>query len=330
MPQAIDRTGTFRFMVLDHAVSTTKNKFPQVSMKLKAVEYYDEETSEWQPWAEYEVETTAYLILFYKDDKDQMVAARNVEQLQKAVGWNGQSLAGLNDMDLSNKIIQGRVAENKYNGKTTLRVEWIDAHDAIPGGMKRLDAAALSDLDKQFGGLLGGKKPAAKAPAAPPKAPPKATPPTPSADPGDAASEAAADVEPSPTSDVPSDPTPAPGAGKGPVTAAPDVAGDAGTTPPTAPPKAGKKKGGKKGSKKAAPAADSSPQAEGLSMEITDKESAWKSCNLLKREDVTDDALGSAFVDAMEAQGDDEDEFQADDWKAIRNATLDQIPHYKF
>lgn len=213
MPQVIDREGTFRFQVMDHAVNVTKtNNFPQLVMRLRATEYWDAENSEWVPWAEYEMETTAFLILFFKDDTEELVAARNVEQCQLALGWDGQSLSGLNDLDLTGKVVQGRVATNEYKGKVSLRVEWIDVFDAEPGmgSCRRLDAKTLSDLDKQFKGLLGGGKAPAKAPAKAKakkvKAPPKATPvPPTSATDDDAGEPEPVDelAEPSTTTDAP-------------------------------------------------------------------------------------------------------------------------------
>lgn len=299
MPQQVDREGTFRFRILDHAVSETKNGHPQFVARLQVVEYYDEDTSEWLPWAEYEMEALLYQVLFYPDDKEEYVASRNVNQCMAAFGWDGQSLTGLNDMDLSSVIFRGRVAAHEYNGKVSLRVEWIDANgdDALTQTMKRLDAKSLSDLDSKFGGLLGGKKTKApaKAPAKAPVAPPKKVASKP-ADPIPAtdtdADRSDETAESSPTSDAPSTPEP-PAKGKG-----------------------------KRGKKTAVPA--------GAEITIVDKATAWESCCKLKREDVTDEQFTSAFLTAMEAQGGDEDAFTAEQWLAIRDATLDEIPHYKF
>ena len=181
MPEIFDRVGTFRGRVMDHAVSETKNGFPQLVAKIEAVEYFDPETEEWGDWSEYEMQITAFLVLFASKGP-----CLNYDQCQKAFGWGGESFASLNDMDLSGVRFQFRVEDETYDNQTRRKVVWIDASDATPGQtLKKLDAKGLQALDGRYAGQMGGKAkaPAGKPPTAAPKSPAKATAPTPAPEP---------------------------------------------------------------------------------------------------------------------------------------------------
>ncbi len=289
MPQNLDRVGTFRGRVVDHAVSETKKSgLPQLVAKIEATEYFDEKPEEpenpgeWVDWSEYEMQTTAYLVLFGADGRPCL----NLEQCQKAFGWDGESFASLNDMDLAGVRFQFRVEDETYDGQTRRKVVWIDDSDATPGQtIKKLDAKGLKALDGRYAGQLGGKAkaPAGKPPTAAPKSPAKAAAPTPA-------------PAPEPESDT---------------TVEPEAA------PPKAPPKAKKAK---------AKTAASTPMTKDL---------AWESVMELKTEAVENDALAEAWTTSCdEVMGEDwdwnENPATAKQWTAIRDATLDKIPHIPF
>lgn len=171
----IDRVGTFRGGVVDAAVSVTKNGFPQFVIQFRATEYYDEEAGVWIDWSEYdENEITAYQVLF--DGKDNKTL--NCQQIEKVFGWDGLSFEALNNADYSKVNLQFRIAENTYNDKTSLQVEWLDVYDATPGRrVKKLDASDLKQLQGKYASLLKNTaETPAKAVKAPTKsnAPPKA------------------------------------------------------------------------------------------------------------------------------------------------------------
>lgn len=185
----IDRAGTFRGSITSHAVGASTNGFPQWTVQLYGAEYYDEDSGEWMDWSTVpENELTAYLVLY--DGKNQMTL--NHKQVEKVTGWDGTDFEVLDNMDLSETGIQFRVAENTYQDKTTLQVEWIDEYDATPGRiMRKLDPAELKALSSKF--IKTKKAPASAAKAkeaigaamdktkAPPKAPPTRKPPKPPA-----------------------------------------------------------------------------------------------------------------------------------------------------
>jgi len=211
----IGYAGSYRGKVLDHAVNVSSGGHPQLVLTLSAVEQYDFETLAWADWSQYDQGITAYLILAGKDGK----ATKNCEQVMKLFGWDGMSFSGLDALDINEKDIQFRVADNVYEGKTNQKVVWIDEYDSKPssglGTVEKLDSNKLKALDKQFAGTLkgltGGKIAVAKAPSTPPTppAPKKAMPPVApvQSDADDAAAAAAGDPDSIPDPAA----TPAPG-----------------------------------------------------------------------------------------------------------------------
>ena len=84
----VDRTGTFRGVVTDHAISVTTNGFPQLMAGLQGHEYYDEDEKVWVDWSEQgENEVTAYLVLFGGNDKETLTC----KQVKKVFNWDGKS-----------------------------------------------------------------------------------------------------------------------------------------------------------------------------------------------------------------------------------------------
>jgi len=205
----IDRVGSFRGKVVDRGIGESSGGFPQAILQLEATELWDAENGVWVPWAYEEVETIAYLILFGKNGKPTLSA----RQLMKSLGWDGVAFMDIQENDKLNSQIQWRMEENTYEGNTTIRCQWIDHYDAVPGKrVQKLEKADIQRLQAKFAGglqvLSGGPKPK----AAPPKAAPKADP-TP-------------DVETKspPPSDVPS------GINEPPVAAAPEPPAAASTS----------------------------------------------------------------------------------------------------
>lgn len=158
----VDRIGTFRGVVTDHAVSITTNGFPQLVASLQGLEFYDDDEKVWVDWLKQdENEITAYLVLFGAKDKETLTC----KQIKKVFGWSGKSFAELNDMDLSAVKLQWRVKESTYNENTSMQVEWIDEYDATPGrSVRKLEKKELDELDARYSNVLkqtsGGATPA--------------------------------------------------------------------------------------------------------------------------------------------------------------------------
>lgn len=171
----VDRTGTFRGVITDHAVSITTNGFPQLVAQLQGLEFYDDDEKVWVDWSEQEErEITGYFVLFGGKDKETLTC----KQIKKVTGWSGKSFTELNDMDMSEIKLQFRVVEHTYNDNTSMQVEWIDEYDATPGrSVRKLERKELAELDAKFkpiltatsGGATPAKAPTVTKPA--PKAP---------------------------------------------------------------------------------------------------------------------------------------------------------------
>lgn len=166
----IDRPGLFKGLIRDHAVNlTSQKKLPQFVVTFAATELWDEVNEAWISWEDYGQLITGYFVLVSLDENGQVVRCLNYDQIMKALGWDGATFAGLGAGDWRNKPVQFRVIPDTYEGRTNLKVNWIDNVDADVG-LRKLSAADLSKLDSQYGGTASKPKPAgapAPAPAAP-------------------------------------------------------------------------------------------------------------------------------------------------------------------
>jgi hypothetical protein len=171
----IKQIGSFRGILIEHAVSVTQSGLPQLVAKLRAAEIFDFEEKAWMDWSsEEECEITAYLVMFNKDGNPIF----HVDDIRKVFEWDGASLEGLNELDLEGAEVQFDVISDTYDNKVRIKVARISGYDDTPGSgaVKQLDAGDLSKLNAKFGQALkklsGGPK-AASAPATAPKPPAK-------------------------------------------------------------------------------------------------------------------------------------------------------------
>ena len=294
---SIDRAGTFRGVPTDWGVSESKGGFPQFVVKLLAQEMYDETENVWMPWSEYEMEITAYLILYTKDkNTGEWKELAKANQIKKALGWNGQSFADLANGDYSTKRILFCIDLNEFNGSSRLQVNWIDAFDADPvRKLAKFDTDKLKGLDAAFAGVMKATptptkaaKPATGKPAVPPKGgKPKAT--------------------------KPADPTPV--AEQPPVESATaateETTAQASAPAPVAPPK-----------KTTPPPAAKAPAG-------CTKDEAWAGAysNELRDVEVTDDKLGEIWIEEVTKLG-AEDDIDVAGWASIRKAVIDRASKF--
>ena len=302
----IKEIGTFRGVVQEHAVSLSSGGCPQWCGKLQAVEMYDFETAEWVDYSGNEdCEITAYLTLFTKESKPIF----HVESVMKVFEWDGASLAALDGLDLSGAAVQFNVEEHEYEGKVSLQVSGISTFDAPPfvgGGVKKLEAKDLANIDAQFGNALGklsGGPKVASAPAAAPKTKPKA--------------KSTKIKKEKPVVEAPL-------AEEFPVEEdTPDVAEDATTAPPAEAPAAPIPPVPAPAAP-APPAAPAAPVAGAEELLYPTKDEAWAGCYGMKAKQVTDEQLAKAFLGAQQkiAAGIDEANITDVQWNGIANQVL--------
>lgn len=299
MAGEIDREGAWLGRFVESGVGTQqKSGMPRFVGRLMADKKWVESKDEmeafsltepgWVDWSSYEQDITAYLNLLTADkDTGEVKEIFLMDQLRKALGWDGASFGTLGTTDWSKKTVMFWTGWNEWEGKTTLRVDSVDEETASPNrSIRTIDASGLKDLDAKFANLLKGTKTApatASKPATPPAAgkPPTGKPATPP--PSTAAKGAGVTTASAPASTPPQKSAP--------------------SSPPKGPPKA---------------PAPTAPVADGLTME-----KAWEYVVAGKGE-ANDDAMAEKWIDACAAiaPGKDEATITPAEWKAVADKTL--------
>ncbi len=190
----LDRIGTFRCKLLEHGIDGKKKKgtdieLPWFNVRVLLTEIYDVKEGKWFDYTGIEgvgeAEITAFLCLYgaIKKKGGEIGPTLSMDQVKKVFNWDGRSLVQLANGKYDDLEFQVRIGENTYEEATyPYQVNWIDVYDAEPGAqLRRLDAAELKSLDKQFA-ALGAKNATTKPPATAAKAPAKAHPARVSAD----------------------------------------------------------------------------------------------------------------------------------------------------
>jgi len=154
----LDRIGTFRCIPLEWGVSLTSQKnLPQFVVRVKLMEYYDQQEDTWFDYSEFDAEINTYLCLYGADKKknDKIGPTLSYDQVKKVFSWDGKSFATLSNGDYSELQFQVRIGDNTWEGaRSPYQVDWIDEYDVDPARqLRKLDAAELKDLDKQFAAL---------------------------------------------------------------------------------------------------------------------------------------------------------------------------------
>ena len=184
----LDRIGTFRCKLLEHGIDGKKKKgtdieLPWFNVRVLLTEVYDVKEGKWFDYTGIEgvgeAEITAFLCLYgaIKKKGGEIGPTLSMDQVKKVFNWDGRSLVQLANGKYDDLEFQVRIGENTYEEATyPYQVNWIDVYDAEPGAqLRRLDAAELKSLDKQFA-ALGAKNATAKPVATATKAPTKAHP----------------------------------------------------------------------------------------------------------------------------------------------------------
>lgn len=292
----INRTGTFRGVAIDSGMGETKNGYPQWVAQLQAAEYYDEDTEQWVDWSEYEEkEISGYFVLFGGDGNPTLTA----KQVQKALGWSGESFQDLN-ADFSEILIQFRVEESTYNNETRLKVTWIDSADAEPGrSIQKLDNDAVKKLDAKYAAKLralsGGPKPKS-VPGKPPVPKPEIpTPTTPESDKKAAMKEQVAEK-----------------AKRGKAAEAKAAKREKPKNRPTKPP--------------VPKVPESEPETTDNTGDTCTKNEAYQGCytELVEPGIATIDQLNDTWLTTIESQG-GEETLDGEGWAAVRNIILDEL-----
>jgi hypothetical protein len=280
----VTHEGSFILAITESGVTTTReSQCPQFVFTGNLVKRFDEEASEYEPWDEYDQQATGYLVLVDTKGNDLF----NIENIGRAVDWDGVSFKELGEKDLTGVEVLVRIAENTYNEKTTLQVAGIDNKDADPiMGLRVMNAEELADLDKQY--KRNKTKPQStrnKPPQGKTKTPPK---------------------NPSTKGRKATPPKPPVTKGEKP----PKNTTKAGPTTPPIPPK------NRAVEKEEPKTATEAIEEQTGRKAITTKVECWNAVNAVKGEKFSDDDLLKAWDDGIAAIG-NEDDYDAEDWDSL-------------
>ena len=180
-----NREGLFNAYPINCGVADTgQNNLATVVIQFRLFE--ELVNGEWTDCLAEGMEVTGY---FYLEKKDGQVNTVAVDALRTALGWNTDDPAWIQQTDLSGVPVQVKLANEEYNGKTKVKVQFLNPYGSTAGGVPKGDEKTHQNIRTRLGAKLraymGGTpapapkpapRPAQAAPAAPPKA---AVPPAP-------------------------------------------------------------------------------------------------------------------------------------------------------
>ena len=141
-----DREGRFKSTILEHGVSETgPNKLAtfvcrfQLSQELIG--------DDWEP-VDQDFDITGY---FYLEKRDGALNTITIDNLKTAFGWDGRDPFWLQDADLSQLIVQVKLAYDTYDGKTRLKVQYVNAENATPTSVPIADDTTRRSIGTRLG-----------------------------------------------------------------------------------------------------------------------------------------------------------------------------------
>lgn len=182
MPHTVNRPGIFKARVTEKGVNTHKDKVRLVCCY--SIEQERGDDGEWYSVADAEM-NSVIVGYHYLEKNDGSVNTVGVDQVKRALGWDGADLDWLNDTPYDG-LVQIRVVEDEYDGKAQLKVNWLDHENAEPAGVQKADATELAAIKDKFGAKLransgGTARPGPAKPAAAKPTPAKTAPAKPAA-----------------------------------------------------------------------------------------------------------------------------------------------------
>ena len=152
-------------------------------------------SGEWSDCSDEQLDITGY---FYLEKKDGTLNTMALDSLKSALNWDGRDPFWLQDTDLSEHPVQLKLAFEEYDGKTRMKVQYLNAYGSTGSGtVTKAEGAAKTAIRNR----LGSKLRAVAGPAQPPKAKPAAVPKLPPAKPKAPAPPPEAPAEPVPSAE---------------------------------------------------------------------------------------------------------------------------------
>lgn len=178
-----NREGRFKANILEHGVAETgSSKLATFICRFGLLE--ELVNNEWVAFGPEDMglEIIGY---FYLEKRDGSINTVTIDQLKAAFGWDGRDPLWLQDADLGRLVVQVKLEFELFEGKTRLKVRYVDAEDAAPAGVQKADEATRQSLGTRLGSklraLAGGTPAASPTPAPAAQGNPSALPASPTA-----------------------------------------------------------------------------------------------------------------------------------------------------
>ena len=143
-----NREGRFKATIGEHGVAETgPNSLATFVCEFHLMQELTEQ--EWIPVDE-DLSITGY---FYLEKRDGSLNTVAIDQLKEALGWDGRDPFWLQDTDFSNHIVQVKLAFEEYDGKTRIKVQYVNPEDWSGGGVPVAD----DSMRRSIAGRLGAK-----------------------------------------------------------------------------------------------------------------------------------------------------------------------------
>ena len=167
------REGLFNAYPVELGIDETgPNKLATCVINFKLYEEL-QQSGEWEDCAAENFHITGY---FYLEKKDGSLNTVTIDSLKNALGWDGRDPFWLQETDLSEHPVQVKLTFEEYNGKTRIKVQYLNPYGSSGvGGVTKADGETRRSISNRLGSKLRAVSGPAKAPAksaAPPKLPP--------------------------------------------------------------------------------------------------------------------------------------------------------------
>jgi len=169
-----NREGLFNAYPVEVGVDETgPNKLATCIIKFSLYEEL-QGSGEWADCAADNFEITGY---FYLEKKDGSLNTITIDALKAALGWDGRDPFWLQETDFSQHPVQLKLALEEYNGKTRMKVQYLNPFGSTgTGGVTKAEGPAKTAIRNRLGSklraLAGPAQKTPAQPAAPPTLPP--------------------------------------------------------------------------------------------------------------------------------------------------------------
>jgi hypothetical protein len=159
---------------------TGQNSIPTFACEFDLLQVWN--GVEWVDISQEGFEITSWFYLFKKDGQPNEFT---IKALKESMGWDGTSMAALNDTEWGQTEVQLTLDIETYEGKQKMKVQFINPRDSVPGGVQKADPQTVQSLDQKYGATLralSGTNGKSKATTTAPKSTPAASKPAAASD----------------------------------------------------------------------------------------------------------------------------------------------------